>query len=79
MSKIEVYSKSWCPYCSKAKSLLETNGRGEIRVDRHLETGVRGVFAAGDVNDGTEKQVIIAAAEGAKAALAAFSYLVHQT
>lgn len=29
-------------------------------------------------NDGREKQVVIAAAEGAKAALAAFSYLVHQ-
>ncbi len=58
--------------------MLETNGRGEIHVDRDLDTGVRGVFAAGDVNDGVEKQVVIAAAEGAKAALAAFSYLVHQ-
>jgi alkyl hydroperoxide reductase subunit F len=58
--------------------LLETNARGEIHVDRDLETGVRGVFAAGDVNDGRDKQVIIAAAEGAKAALAAFNYLVHQ-
>ena len=58
--------------------ILETNGRGEIHVDRELDTGVRGVFAAGDVNDGTDKQVIIAAAEGAKAALAAFNYLVHQ-
>ena len=61
-----------------ALDLLEANARGEIHVDRELETGVRGVFAAGDVNDGREKQVIIAAAEGAKAALAAFNYLVHQ-
>ncbi|MCP3867796.1 MAG: glutaredoxin 3 [Gammaproteobacteria bacterium] len=61
-----------------ALDVLETNTRGEIHVDRRLETGLRGVFAAGDVNDGTEKQVIIAAAEGAKAALAAFGYLVHQ-
>ncbi len=58
--------------------LLETNARGEIHVDRQLETGLRGVFAAGDVNDGPDKQVIIAAAEGARAALAAFNYLVHQ-
>jgi len=58
--------------------LLETNERGEIHVDRALETGVRGVFAAGDVNNGRDKQVIIAAADGAKAALAAFNYLVHQ-
>lgn len=61
-----------------ALDLFETNARGEIHVDRGLETGVRGVFAAGDVNDGRDKQVIIAAAEGAKAALAAFNYLVHQ-
>jgi alkyl hydroperoxide reductase subunit F len=61
-----------------ALDLLETNARGEIQVDRELETGVRGVFAAGDVNDGRDKQVIIAAAEGAKAALAAFGYLIHQ-
>ena len=62
-----------------ALDLLATNGRGEIHVNRDLETGVRGVFAAGDVNDGREKQVVVAAGEGARAALAAFSYLVHQT
>ena len=58
--------------------LLDTNARGEIHVEHNLETGVRGVFAAGDVNQGSDKQVVIAAAEGAKAALAAFTYLVHQ-
>ena len=62
-----------------ALDMLEANERGEINVNRELETGVRGVFAAGDVNDGVEKQVVLAAAEGAKAALAAFGYLVHQT
>lgn len=61
-----------------ALDLLETNASGEIHVERNLETGVRGVFAAGDVNAGSDKQVIIAAAEGAQAALAAFNYLVHQ-
>ncbi|MCP4128714.1 MAG: glutaredoxin 3 [Gammaproteobacteria bacterium] len=61
-----------------ALDLLETNARGEIHVERNLETGVRGVFAAGDVNAGSDKQVVIAAAEGAQAALAAFNYLVHQ-
>lgn len=61
-----------------ALDLLETNQRGEIHVDRDLDVGVRGVFAAGDVNDNSEKQVVIAAAQGAQAALAAFSYLTHQ-
>ncbi len=24
MAKIEVYSKEWCPYCTKAKALLRS-------------------------------------------------------
>lgn len=58
--------------------LVETNDRGEIKVDRHGQTGVRGVFAAGDATDSHDKQIVIAAGEGAKAALAAFEYLVTQ-
>ncbi|MCB1857793.1 MAG: glutaredoxin 3 [Gammaproteobacteria bacterium] len=66
------------PNSDYALDLLETNGLGEIRVNRSMETGMRGVFAAGDVTDGPEKQVVIAAGEGARAALAVFDYLVHQ-
>jgi len=58
--------------------LVETNERGEIKVDRHGQTGVRGIFAAGDATDSHDKQIVIAAGEGAKAALAAFEYLVTQ-
>ena len=58
--------------------LLDTNERGEIIVDRHGKTGVRGVFAAGDVTDNQEKQIIISAGDGARAALTAFEYLVRQ-
>jgi alkyl hydroperoxide reductase subunit F len=58
--------------------LLKTNAQGEIQVDRHGQTGVRGIFAAGDATDSHDKQIIIAAGEGAKAALAAFEYLVKQ-
>ncbi len=58
--------------------LLETNERGEIKVDRHNDTGVRGVFAAGDVTDNREKQIVVSAGEGARAALSAFEYLVKQ-
>lgn len=58
--------------------LLETNARGEIKVDRHGQTGVRGIFAAGDATDSHDKQIVIAVGEGASAALAAFEYLVKQ-
>jgi alkyl hydroperoxide reductase subunit F len=58
--------------------LTHTNQRGEVIVDTMGDTGVRGVFAAGDVTAGKEKQIVIAAGEGAKAALAAFQYLITQ-
>jgi thioredoxin reductase (NADPH) len=44
---------------------------GCIEVDENLETNVDGVFAAGDVLCNHIKQVVIAAAEGARAAIAA--------
>lgn len=58
--------------------LVGTNERREIKVDRDGDTGVRGVFAAGDVTDNREKQIVVAAGEGARAALTAFEYLVKQ-
>ena len=58
--------------------LVETNERGEIKVDRHGRTGVRGCFAAGDATDIHDKQVVISAGQGASAALAAFEYLAKQ-
>ena len=58
--------------------LAETNEAGEIEVDRHGRTGVRGCFAAGDATDVHDKQVVIAAGQGASAALAAFEYLGKQ-
>lgn len=58
--------------------VVETNERGEIKVDHNNQTGVRGVFAAGDVTDGYHKQIILSAADGARAALSAFQYLVTQ-
>jgi alkyl hydroperoxide reductase subunit F len=57
---------------------LKTNRIGEIAIDSRCRTGVAGVFACGDVTDVPFKQVIVAAGEGAKAALAASDYLVTQ-
>jgi NADH-dependent peroxiredoxin subunit F len=56
---------------------IEKNQLGEIKVNCHNETNVEGIFAAGDVTDVPEKQIIIAAGEGSKAALSAFRYLVR--
>lgn len=55
---------------------LELN-RGEIVVDAKGQTSVPGVFAAGDCTTVPYKQIIIAAGEGAKAALGAFDHLIR--
>jgi alkyl hydroperoxide reductase subunit F len=54
---------------------LKLNERNEIDVDQNCNTAVPGLFSAGDVTDVKWKQIIIAAGEGAKAALSAYDYL----
>lgn len=54
---------------------LKLNKQKEIDVDQNCKTSVAGLFAAGDVTDVKWKQIIIAAGEGAKAALSAHEYL----
>lgn len=54
---------------------LEKNASGEIMVNCRTDTSVPGIFAAGDVTDVLEKQIIIAAGEGAKSALRASGYI----
>jgi len=56
---------------------LEKNELGEIKVNCRNETNIPGIFAAGDVTEVPEKQIIVAAGEGAKAALGAFRYLTQ--
>jgi alkyl hydroperoxide reductase subunit F len=63
------------PNSHPAKNLTRFNGLGEIEVNCNCETDVPGLFAAGDVTNTPEKQIIIAAGEGAKAALQAYHYL----
>jgi alkyl hydroperoxide reductase subunit F len=59
------------------KGVVELSKHGEIIVDAKGQTSVPGVFAAGDVTTVPFKQIIIAAGEGAKAALSAFDYLIR--
>jgi NADH-dependent peroxiredoxin subunit F len=63
------------PSSQLARDIAATNRFGEIEVNRNCETSIPGLFAAGDVTDAPDKQIVIAAAEGAKAALQAHRYL----
>ena len=59
------------------KGTLELSRHGEIIVDAKGATSLPGVFAAGDVTTVPFKQIIIAAGDGAKAALGAFDHLMR--
>jgi len=64
------------PCTSFAKGLVDFNERDEIKVEfETYQTKTPGLFAVGDANVGKFKQIITAAGEGAKAALAAYDYL----
>ncbi|MFC1934934.1 FAD-dependent oxidoreductase [Chloroflexota bacterium] len=63
------------PNSDPVKDLLILNRRGEVPISCFCETTVPGLYAAGDVTDVPEKQIIIASGDGAKAALQAHRYL----
>ncbi len=60
-----------------AGSGVELSARGEIAVDARGQTSLPGVFAAGDATTSPYKQIVIAAGDGAKAALGAFDHLIR--
>ncbi len=66
------------PNSAFAQGLVQLNDADEVIVDCKGRTDMPGVFAAGDVTTVPEKQIIIAAGEGAKAALAACEYLLME-
>jgi len=63
---------------SLVKHLVKLNEKGEIIIDEYDRTSHEGVFAAGDVATSPYKQAIIAAAQGAIAALTAYSYIMSK-
>ncbi|HDJ4506017.1 TPA: FAD-dependent oxidoreductase, partial [Staphylococcus aureus] len=65
------------PNTSWLNDAVELNERGEIVIDRNNNTNVPGIFAAGDVTDQKNKQIIISMGAGANAALNAFDYIIR--
>ncbi|HMM85504.1 alkyl hydroperoxide reductase subunit F [Azohydromonas sp.] len=59
------------------KGTVELSRYGEIIVDARGATSAPGVFAAGDATTVPYKQIVIAAGDGAKAALSAFDHLIR--
>ncbi|TAM02714.1 MAG: alkyl hydroperoxide reductase subunit F, partial [Pusillimonas sp.] len=61
------------------KGTIALSRFGEIEVDARGQTSIPGVFAAGDATTVPHKQIVIAAGDGAKAALSAFDYLIRDS
>lgn len=55
--------------------LCDMEAGGQVSVDLKMQTSVPGLFAAGDIRKDAPKQVIVAAGDGAVAALSALSYI----
>lgn len=66
------------PATDYLKGFVKLNKNGEIIIDELNSTSVPGVFAAGDITEVVEKQIITAAGEGAKAAIQASIYLAKK-
>jgi len=58
--------------------LVKINDKKQIVTDLGQNTSVPGIFAAGDLTESPYKQIVIAAGEGAKAALSAYDYIMKQ-
>lgn len=64
------------PEASFAEKLVDLNEKGEIKADPDTgETKTKGLYAAGDVDKGKCKQIVVACGEGAIAANAIYKYL----
>ena len=60
------------------EELVSMNRYKEVVVDCRSKTNIPGLYAAGDVTNGPDKQIVIAAGDGAKSALMAYDYLLHR-
>jgi len=66
------------PNTRALEGFLPLNARGEIPVDREQRTHIPGFYAAGDATDESQKQLMVAAGAGTKAALSAWDDLLRE-
>jgi thioredoxin reductase len=67
------------PHSELVREWAEVDDEGHVVVNCGTETSVPGLFAAGDVTHLQAEQVLIAVGDGAKAALAAYEYLLKES
>ena len=66
------------PNTALLQGLVDLNDAGEVYVNSRQETSLAGLYAAGDITSDSHRQIIIAAGDGAKAALEAANYINNQ-
>ncbi|MFH1354334.1 MAG: FAD-dependent oxidoreductase [bacterium] len=66
------------PNTDPIKDLIEMDKHGAVVTDRYGKTSVEGFFAAGDVTDIRDAQIVVAAGHGCSAALSAGDYLARK-
>jgi thioredoxin reductase (NADPH) len=63
------------PNSALVKGVAKLDNAGHIQVNLSMETSTPGVYAAGDLRQGSARQLVSAAGDGATAAMAAHSYI----
>jgi thioredoxin reductase (NADPH) len=63
------------PNTAFLQGVVDLDPAGHVVVDSHLQTSVSGVFAAGDIRQGSARQLVSAAGDGASAAVFAAQYV----
>lgn len=78
LAGVFVYLHGSRPIVDFLAESIDTSEADCIVINRMMETSIPGVFAAGDVTCVEVRQVVIAAANGAVAALSADKYIAHR-
>ncbi len=59
MSKVEIYSSMWCPFCHRAKRLLQSKGIAFEELDVDADPALRGEMTRRSGGQRTVPQIFI--------------------